>query len=72
MPTISCGPTATGCRRTATAFAIANAQKPPISTVNATTSGIDVWYGAGALWKSVDEADRDRDEPRERQRAVAT
>ena len=52
-PTISLRPDRAGWRRTATAFAIANAQNPPISAVTATTSGTDVWYGAGALWNSV-------------------
>ena len=53
MPTISCGPTRAGCRLTATAFEIAKAQRPPSSTVIVITSGSEVWYGAGRLWKSV-------------------
>ena len=69
-PTISCGPTRTGLRRTATAFAIANAQKPPSSAVTVTTSGTDVWYGAGALWKSVIRPTAIATSPDERQRAV--
>ena len=71
MPTISCGPTATGRRRTATALRIASAQKPPSTTVIATTSGSEVWYGAGALSKSVGEADPERDQARDGERAVA-
>ncbi len=53
MPTISWGPTRTGLRRIATAFAIAKAQNPPRISVRVTTSGIEVWYGAGALWNRV-------------------
>jgi hypothetical protein len=50
---MSLGPTSAGRRRTCTAFASAIAQKPPRTPVTVTTSGTDVWYGAGALWKSV-------------------
>ena len=39
---MSSGPTATGLRRTCTAFVSANAQKPPSAAVTATTSGIEV------------------------------
>ncbi len=52
-PTTRAVVTRTGLRRTCTAFAIAKAQKAPIATVIATTSGTDVWYGAGALWNSM-------------------
>ncbi len=40
------------------------------ATVSVTTSGIEVWYGAGAFGKSVGEAEPHRDEPAERQHAV--
>jgi imidazolonepropionase len=42
IPMISCGPTVTGLRRTAIAFVIASAQKPPMIAVTVTTSGTDV------------------------------
>src|SRR6185437_6789464 len=32
---------------------MAKAQKPPSTSVTLATSHTDVWYGAGALWKSV-------------------
>ena len=44
--------TSGGRRRTCTALPIANAQKRPSGTVTASVSQTEVWYGAGALWKS--------------------
>ena len=48
-----CGPTSTGWRRTDDRLATTKAQKPPIRSVNATTSGTEVWYGDRRVWNSV-------------------
>ena len=42
---LAAAPTATGRRRTWTTLRRRSAQKPPISTVIATTSGSETWYG---------------------------
>ena len=47
------GWTSGGRRRTCTALPIAKAQKRPSGTVTESVSQTDVWYGAGALWKSI-------------------
>ena len=70
-PTSRCGPTGTGAaphlRRPSSSRTPRSRRSRAVIT---TTSGIETWYGAGALWKSMSSPTAERDQPRDGQRAV--
>src|SRR6266576_6303706 len=52
-PTIVCGPTETGLRRTWIAFVIANSHAAPSTTAIDEIRQACAWYGAGAFRNSI-------------------